>query len=262
MKKIIVHGVTIIAIAVIAVSIWGFITSISLTTGKNDKYVAKEDNNAVEVKNSIKYDKNSYNILAMGDSLAKGTGDESNKGFAGNFADYLQTKTSKSVRLDNLAINGDTSDGLLQVVKSSEAAKLIKNSNIILISIGGNEITKFKNADVSSEEGQFKATQDSYLNNLKNIFNTIRGQNKNCKIVCIGLYNPFGENINSDKIKLIDDWNSGTQDVIADDSNAVFIPTYDLFRYNAQSYLTIDNFHPNSAGYIAIAKRIEEAVKQ
>lgn len=40
-----------------------------------------------------------------------------------------------------------------------------------------------------------------------------------------------------------------------------FIPTYDLFKYNLQDYLSADNFHPNSTGYQAISNRIIESLK-
>lgn len=262
MKKIILYFVAVVSILVIVVSMWGIGNSILLTTGKvEDKDIKKSISEVAAVKSISKPKGDYYNILVLGDSLAKGTGDETNKGFAAYFADYVKKKTSKKVKLNNLGVNGDISTGLLEIVRSKNAASLIKYSNTILISIGGNEISKIRRYDAVSQAAQIKTIEDIYLSNLKSIFETIRQQNKNCKIVFIGLYNPFGDNIGSDKVKLINDWNKETQDVIADDSNSVFIPTYDLFKYNSKEYLTIDNFHPNGSGYKAISKRIEEVVK-
>lgn len=261
MKKIVLYFVAVISVLVIIVSIWGIGKSILLTTGKaQDKEVKKSSSEVAVVKNSSKSKGNYYNILVLGDSLAKGTGDENNKGFAAYYADDLKRKLSKPVNIDNLAVNGDVSTGLLEIVKSKNADSLIKASNTIFISIGGNEISKLRRYDVVSQAAQIKTVEDVYLSNLKSIFKAIREKNQGCKIIFIGLYNPFGDNISSDKIKLINDWNKETQDIIADDSNSVFIPTYDLFKYNSEMYLTIDNFHPNGSGYKAIAKRIEEVM--
>lgn len=261
MKKVILYFVAIVSILIIVASTFGIANSIFLTTGKiKDKNVEKSTSEVAVVKNTVKPKENYYNILVLGDSLAKGTGDENNKGFAGDFADNVKKKTSKKVKLDNLGVNGDVSTGLLEIVRSKNASVLIKNSNIVFISIGGNEITKLRRYDAVSETTEIKPVLDNYLNNLKDIFKTIRQQNQNCRIVFIGLYNPFGDNIGSDKVKLINEWNKETQDVIADDTNSVFIPTYDLFKYNSEKYLTIDKFHPNSNGYEAIAKRICEAI--
>jgi len=261
MKKVILYFVAIVSILVIVASTWGIGNSIFLTTGKvENKDVKKSTSEVAVVKNTIKPKGNYYNILVLGDSLAKGTGDENNKGFAGDFADNVKKKTSKNVKLDNLGVNGDISAGLLEIVRSKNASDLIKNSNIVFISIGGNEITKLRRYDAVSETSEIRTTLDTYLNNLKSIFKTIREENENCKIVFIGLYNPFGDNIGSDKVKLINEWNKETQDVIADDASSVFIPTYDLFKYNSDKYLTIDKFHPNSNGYEAIAKRICEVI--
>lgn len=262
MKKVILYFVAIVSILVIVAATLGIANSIFLTTGKvESKDVKKSTSEVAVVKNTVKPKENYYNILVLGDSLAKGTGDENNKGFAGDFADDVKNKTSKNVKLDNLGVNGDISTGLLEIVRSKNASGLIKNSNIVFISIGGNEITKLRKYDAVSETAEIKPVLDIYLNNLKDIFKTIREQNQNCKIVFIGLYNPFGDNIGSDKVKLINEWNKETQDVIADDSNSVFIPTYDLFKYNSEKYLTIDKFHPNSNGYEAIGKRIFESLK-
>lgn len=80
-------------------------------------------------------------------------------------------------------------------------------------------------------------------------------------VVFIGLYNPFGKDLTSDKVSILNEWNYQSQQLLSLDSNAIFIPTYDLFKYNLQDYLSADNFHPNSTGYQAISNRIIESLK-
>lgn len=113
--------------------------------------------------------------------------------FSGYFSEYWKTKVSKEIKINNLAINGDVSNGLLNVVQESQTLADIKGSNMIFISIGGNEISKLKNTDISSSTTKIKDIQDNYLANLKSIFNIIRINNPSSMVVFIGLYNPFGK---------------------------------------------------------------------
>lgn len=206
-------------------------------------------------------DQNYYNILVLGDSLAKGTGDEKGRGFSGYFSDYWKTKVSKEIIINNLAINGDVSSGLLNVIEEPQTLSYINGSDIIFISIGGNEISRLKSVDTISSATKIKDIQDSYLNNLKSAFKIIRTNNPSSMVIFIGLYNPFGKDLTPDKLTILNEWNFQSQQLVSLDSNALFIPTYDLFKYNTQDYLAADNFHPNSTGYEAISNRIVEALK-
>jgi lysophospholipase L1-like esterase len=258
-----------ISAATAAILIIGFVSSVFVTSTSSVKSAFKIDDNKQMSNDTKKEDKmkeentKSYNILVMGDSLAKGTGDEKGKGFAGSFADLWKTKETKPINVTNIAVNGDTSSGLLNIVNDQETLKYIENSKIILISIGGNEIKNFaslNSASTSSDNSVVKSTQDKYFSNLKTIFKTIRSKNSKCMVIFIGLYNPLGKNITSDEINLLDNWNYETNEIVSSDSNSIFIPTYDLFKYNVDNYLAPDNFHPNGTGYDAISKRIFEAL--
>lgn len=267
-KKIRFLTILIFALIITAVLSTGFIYSISITNApsKNSTSIVKDkgsENKAVNTKIK-KLDSNSYNILVMGDSLARGTGDESNRGFANDFSSLWRAKTKKPIKVTNIAVNGDVSSGLLNIVKDQQNLQYIQDSNMIFISIGGNEIKNFRSTDASSavvQPNNEKAVQNRYLKNLENIFKLIRSKNQNSIVAFIGLYNPFGDDLTADKLELLNEWNYKTEDLVSSYDNAVYIPTYDLFKYNSQNYLAADNFHPNSAGYEAISKRIFESLK-
>jgi len=237
--------------------ITGFTTALSISS-RPPKEIPNTEN---EKPKSEELDQNHYNILVLGDSLAKGTGDEKGLGFSGYFSDYWKTKTSKEIKINNLAINGDVSTGLLSVVKEPQTLADIKGSDMIFISIGGNEISKLKNTDIISSTTKIKDIESTYLSNLKSIFKIIRTNNPSSMVIFIGLYNPFGNELTADKVSILNEWNYQSQQLISLDSNALFIPTYDLFKYNTESYLAADDFHPNSTGYKAISGRIIEALK-
>ena len=260
-KKIMLRIITVVGIVVIITSIIGIIASVYITTRPAAKTDIKNKLVKETVKSVEKPKNKVYNVLSMGDSIANGTGDETGRGFADYYADSYKKSTKQTIKVNNIAVNGDVSDGLSQIVSRKATSPIIQSANLIFISIGGNEIKQFATSnDISSLAG-IKTVEDHYLSNLGNVFKKIRGENSNCTIVFIGLYNPFGDDITQDKLQLLDDWNYETQKLVSDDSNAVYIPTYDLFKYNMKKYLTIDNFHPNSEGYKAIARRIEETLK-
>lgn len=199
---------------------------------------------------------NSCEILVMGDSLAKGTGDVSGKGFSGYFIDNYKLKSSKTINVKNIAVNGAISSGLLNIVQTSQTKKYIKNSNIIFISIGGNDITQFTTADSTAIADKFNVTKSNYLKNLSLILKTIRSNNTNCKIIFIGLYNPFENYIGDEQLELLNSWNHSTEELLSQYSNSVFIPTYELFKGNLKNYLAMDGFHPNGTGYQAISQKV------
>jgi len=258
LKKTIWYILLALSLILTLIFISGFASSLAITTASK-KVVPTSPQAPPKV---VDLDPNYYNILVLGDSLAKGTGDEKGKGFAGYFSDSWKSKSlDKEIKLTNIAVNGDVSTGLLKIVQTAETTSYIKSSKIIFISIGGNEITKFKNTDMTLATTDVKTVQDSYLNNLKEIYKLIRTNNKSCMVVFIGLYNPFGKEITADKITFLNDWNYRSEELISTDINSIFIPTYDLFKYNLDSYLTVDNFHPNSTGYKAISDRVLEALK-
>jgi len=239
----------------------GFATALSISSAP-PKEISKTDTNTETENTKLEVlDKNSYNILVLGDSLAKGTGDEKGRGFSGYFSDYWKTNISEEIKINNLAINGDVSSGLLKVIQESQTLSYVKGSDMIFISIGGNEISKLKNIDLTSSTTKIKDIEDTYLTNLKSIFKIIRTNNPSSMLIFIGLYNPFGKDLTPDKLTILNEWNFQSQQLVSLDSNALFIPTYDLFKYNTQDYLAADNFHPNSTGYEAISNRIVEALK-
>ena len=260
-KKIIwniILSVSIISAIVFSVSL---IISAKITNGsniKNEEIAAKNAEVNNENESAFTGNGDSYKILVLGDSLAKGTGDETGVGFAQGFANLLG---AKKVELSNIGINGDVSSGLLTVAQKQETLKSIEASNLIFISIGGNEIKSFQNNKNGTVLTDVKNVQDKYLNNLKEIMDLIWSKNKNSRVVFIGLYNPYGDDMNQDNLKIFNEWNYKTELILSSYPSCVFIPTYDLFKYNLDNYLSQDKFHPNSKGYKAIANRILEVVK-
>ncbi|WML48879.1 GDSL-type esterase/lipase family protein [Neobacillus sp. PS3-34] len=79
-------------------------------------------------------------VVALGDSLTRGTGDETGKGYVGDVIDEIKKKTKKPVRLLNLGINGQRSDQLRAQVGQIEVQRQIQKADIVLMTIGGNDL--------------------------------------------------------------------------------------------------------------------------
>lgn len=261
-KKMMCSLILLISIILTLVFVGGFTTSIYITSSEQSLKTKQQNSDADIDKVKIDDEKISelnsenYNILVMGDSLAFGTGDETGDGFGIGLSKLWKDKTNKKIQVNNFAVNGAVSTDLFQVASNESTLLAITNADIVIISIGGNDITKLKDVQSNLVYNEFQGIIDNYNSNLKNILNLIRDVNETCMVVFIGLYNPFGKEITTDNIKVLNSWNYETMQIIAEYDNIVFAPTYDLFKYNITNYLTIDNFHPNADGYKAISNRI------
>jgi len=74
-------------------------------------------------------------VLALGDSLTRGRGDERGDGYVGAVAQLLR-KSRPGLRVENLAIDGLESEGLEEIVSHSNPQALAAGAGLILISIG------------------------------------------------------------------------------------------------------------------------------
>lgn len=204
---------------------------------------------------------NSLPMLILGDSIAKGTGDEKGKGFTGYLTDSFKSDTPKEIRVTNAGIDGLESSGLLDQLQSQKLTKPIADSDLILISIGGNDLKSILTLNTLAQEDAFKTRQDNYLKNLKQTLKVLRTINPHATIIFLGLYNPYAKITAAEETALLNEWNFNSQQLIEGDGKAIFIPTYDLLKYNLDRYIAQDDLHPNSAGYQAISARISKSLE-
>jgi lysophospholipase L1-like esterase len=201
-------------------------------------------------------------LLVLGDSLARGTGDESGRGFAGDLHDFL--RRGGPTDLVNLGVNGAESDDVRQLAESSNVRALAASADWILLSLGGNDLSHaVPRASGSAtraieEVGQARGR---FLSNLRTVLSTLREANPNAGICVIGLYDPFGEQGAAARAgaSVILSWNAAAQETALSFPRVFVVPTFDLF-YGRPERLAADRFHPNRSGYAAIAQRLEQLV--
>lgn len=218
--------------------------------GKPDKIPQKSTISNVEKNKGL-------SIVTLGDSLTRGTGDETGKGYVGILMDEIKKKSKQEVQLTNLGIVGQRSNQLKKQVQQTEVQRQIQTADLILVTIGGNDLFRGGQGleDFNTEE--IVEIEKKYLENITSILQQIRGANNNATVFLIGLYNPFSDlEQGAEMSKVVRHWNYQSAEVSAAFPKIVFVPTFDLFELQVNDYLYSDKFHPNTEGYRLIAERV------
>ena len=202
-----------------------------------------------------------FQVLALGDSLTRGTGDSEGKGYVGYLIDHLKEKSDQEMNLFNFGIKGLTSDQLAEQMKQTEIQRQIQEADVILITIGGNDLFRGGETLVELDMENVQEIQKDYTQNITSVLLNISSVNTKATIFLIGLYNPFIELGDAETIsKIVRDWNYQSAEVSASFPKTVFVPTFDLFQLNVNDYLYTDKFHPNREGYKLIAERVASLI--
>lgn len=207
-------------------------------------------------------EKQGFTVVALGDSLTRGTGDVTGKGYVGYMMDHLKEQSPQTPLLYNLGIRGQTSVQLSQQVKQKQVQRQLQQADLIVMSIGGNDLFRGGRVFRELEAAKLKAVNQAYLKNLEAILSAIRKVNPQAKVLLIGLYNPFSQQEDGAVTsKVVRDWNNQTAEVCAKYPPTLLVPTYDLFQLQVEDYLYSDKFHPNSEGYRLMGERLASLVK-
>jgi lysophospholipase L1-like esterase len=251
MKKTYVSIISFLAIGAFLVMLFGFLWTIQNQLVKKETTVREQ----TQVEEPEKRNEGKI-IVALGDSLTRGTGDEEGKGYIGYLIEELEEKTDEKLTHHNYGVKGYRSEQLLSQVKGETIQNQIKNADVILMTIGGNDLFQGGQTLVSPDQEAIALIKEQYLNNLKETMDIIKSTNQDAIIYLVGLYNPF---IDLDDAamttKVVRDWNYSANQLLDQYSNSVFVPTFDLFQLRVNDYLFSDKFHPNSKGYRLIAER-------
>jgi lysophospholipase L1-like esterase len=224
--------------------------------GKPDK-VPQASEQAIEKAET----KKGLTVVALGDSLTRGTGDETGKGYVGVLVDELKKKSKQEVKITNLGINGQRSEQLRKQVQQTEVQRQIQKADVVLVTIGGNDLFRGGQGIIDFQKEDLTGIQTKYLENIRFIFDSIRNNNSDANVFFIGLYNPFIElGEGREMSKVVRQWNYQSAEVSAAFPKIIFVPTFDLFELQVNDYLYTDKFHPNTKGYRLIAERVASLI--
>lgn len=214
----------------------------------------KQDENGV-------YQNNKIQIVALGDSLTRGTGDETGKGYVGWLKEELSTSLKKDVYVLNHGINGYRSEDILRDLQNKEDIRnSIKDGNIIVLSIGANDLFHAGQEEINPEVIRNRFSVAEAL--MVNVLDTLHSLNNRSPILCIGLYNPFSDlSVGKETGELVKEWNHRVMQVVSKYPKMVYVPTEDLFSIQGRKYLSSDHYHPNGEGYKRIGVRMAQVLE-
>lgn len=198
-------------------------------------------------------------ILILGDSLARGTGDATALGIGGNLRNALGAKKQKVDRIVNLAVNGSRTGDVLRQLESANVQRLVAESNVIVVSIGGNDLFGAAGRRGQGPRQPPQEALDEIEPRVAEVVRSIREHQPDGRIFLVGLYNPFtalphGERVNT-AVQL---WNARVMERFSDDPNFTLVQTSDLFSHRPR--LSADQFHPGAEAYRIIAQRIADSL--
>jgi lysophospholipase L1-like esterase len=98
-----------------------------------------------------------WNVVALGDSDTTGDGDLTGLGWVGRYARLVHHRLGITVAVNNLAVEGKTSDELLSDVQRDPATRAaVKGAEVVLVGVGGADLNK---GDDRLSAGRCKGTQ-------------------------------------------------------------------------------------------------------
>ena len=204
---------------------------------------------------------NKIQIVALGDSLTRGTGDETGKGYAGSLKEQLATDLKKEVFVLNQGINGYRSGDLLKDLQTKEdIRKTISESDVVVLSIGGNDLFNPGADDINPE--LIRKRLPIALASLEKVVATINVLNNKAPVLYMGLYNAFSDlPIGSESGAIVREWNNRAASIVAKYPHSIYVQTEDLFSVQGRKYLSSDHYHPNGEGYRRIALRMAQVLE-
>jgi lysophospholipase L1-like esterase len=196
--------------------------------------------------------------VIVGDSLARGTGDETGLGIPGRLDTELRQRGIRARRTYNFAVNGARTKDLLQVLGRENVREILRQSNVIIVSIGGNDLwggNDWRNAAPPDPD----AAMSEVMGRIETAIEAIRTANPKARIVFVGLYNPFVKSpMGAQFTTLVKRWNARLLERFESDANFTLVQTEDLFAHRDR--LSLDRFHPSGEGYALIARRIADGM--
>ena len=191
--------------------------------------------------------------ILLGDSLARGAGDESGLGISGRLDQELVRRRISAKSTYNLGINGARTADLLRQLDSANVKQLLAQANVIVISIGGNDLWGGSDWRSAPPRDPEKA-MDDVLARIETVVERVRQANPTARIFFVGLYSPMGRALSP----YVARWNARMVERFGSDADFTLVQTADLFSHRDR--LALDRFHPNGEGYELIARRIADAL--
>jgi lysophospholipase L1-like esterase len=187
-------------------------------------------------------------LVALGDSLAYGAGDETGGGLAGRLRGTFDTV--------NLGVNGAQTSDLLGRLRQERVRREVAGADAIVLSIGANDLFRSQAARNETLRAPL-AVAMRILGRIEQVVDELRRLNPSARILILGGYNPAPDH---PQAPLIDQylglWDATLANTFEGDPLVSVVQLSDIITPRRLS--RFDRFHPGGAAYAAAAERIAE----
>ena len=217
--------------------------------------VGKEPDEAKVIKARMLLDDGVMRALVLGDSVARGAGDERGLGIAGALDEQFRNLGLRAASVVNLGINGARTSTVQRVIAASNARSVIRAADVIVLSVGGNDLYGDSRARLLA--GLAPALQQHRtLRRVEQIVSTMHGLNPGARIYVLGLYNPYRRSAAGKALdRQVNLWDARLIARFAASRHLTVVRICDLLNGDDR-ISSLDRFHPGSRGYELIAERI------
>ncbi|HEV7241073.1 MAG TPA: GDSL-type esterase/lipase family protein [Thermoanaerobaculia bacterium] len=197
--------------------------------------------------------------VVLGDSVARGAGDERGLGIAGSLDQQFQTLGIRAATVANLGINGARTFNVGKLLEKGTTKSAVRTADVIVLSIGGNDLYGDSAARLLS--GIAPALQQHRtLENVRRIVTKVRELNPAARIYVLGLYNPYRQSsLRSWLDRQVNLWDGRLTIRFASARDLTVVRICDLLNRDDR-ISGLDHFHPGTRGYQRIAERIASSI--
>ena len=200
-----------------------------------------------------------WRAVVLGDSVARGAGDERSVGIAGYLAAELRGSSADPIVPINLGMNGARTANVAATLNRPSVREHVKSADLIVVSLGGNDLYGDPRAQILS---RLLPTLQRKRTSIKvaRVIDTIQRVNPAARIYVLGLYNPYRSSALATWLTTqVNLWDGTLIQRLASRRRVTVLRIADLLG-REERISPLDHFHPGSDGYRAIARRIAETL--
>jgi len=217
----------------------------------------------------IIYKSNDYNLIdymVVGDSMNLGINSYGNitYGYNDYLKDYLENSNllhkynnyfvKNEYKIRDLVEDIKNNKNILYNDKTYNIKKELREADLVTVAIGMDELVKILNNKDIKDFAKIQKDLDVMVNNMEELIKSITALSKK-KIVLIGYYNPYTNNITKDVDQILA-YISDKYKNIASKYSITYIDIYNLIKKDVNYLPNKLDYHLTSKGYLQIAKEI------
>lgn len=196
-------------------------------------------------------------VVVLGDSVARGAGDEKGLGLPGWLNHDLQATAAGAASTLNLGINGGRTFNVARLLREPRSRNSIAQADLVVMSIGGNDLYGDSLARLLTTLWPWYQRERT-LSRVTSLVAQVREINPGARIYILGLYNPYQASRAGRWIDVqVNLWDGALIQRLSEMRGVTVIRIADVLA-RADRLSPIDHFHPGTLGYAAIARRIAD----